>query len=227
MSIFIALALNYLINDWRPTIRKIACVLIVALILIPLKTNYANNDRRSNFLISDYVENVFQTIDSNSILLTDGDSAIFPLWYSQGLGHRTDLIIIAPKLLRLDWYAIQLNKKSPHIVPIETLNVRGISNNDLIKKRLGIIIKHNLEKFPIYTNYLENIDILEDLTLVPFGILNKIEDKDWNNINLLMDRNKNIWNNYELRGLSKSYKEENLNKIASVYPKSLNNLAIL
>jgi len=61
-------------------------------------------------------EQLLQTAPNNAILLTQGDSTIFDLWYyQQAEGIRPDVLLVDSDLFAFDWYRARLKQLHPEL----------------------------------------------------------------------------------------------------------------
>ena len=79
--------------------------------------NWPFNNRRHYFIAHDYVENLFSTIESNGLLLTQDWQVAAPMFYEQEVEQRrTDVKVIDINLLRRSWYFDYLKHAHPDLV---------------------------------------------------------------------------------------------------------------
>ncbi|HNX01843.1 MAG TPA: DUF2723 domain-containing protein, partial [Candidatus Cloacimonadota bacterium] len=69
--------------------RKIAvglvAVLLFAIPVVNMASQYKVHDRSNEFLALDYGMNFLNTVEENAIIFTNGDNDTFPLWYNQAV----------------------------------------------------------------------------------------------------------------------------------------------
>ncbi len=106
----------------------ILCLLIVptlaqlerfalALPLFLLLLNFNAMNLRDDPGIRPYAEQLLSTVPDNAVLITDGDPALFALWYLHfGAGQRTDVAIVDNHLFAFDWYRTRLQQTYPDLV---------------------------------------------------------------------------------------------------------------
>ena len=134
-------------------LRKItiwALVLSMALTLpiFNIATNYAETDVSENTEAFDYVQDVFNNIESNAVLVATGDNEVFAIWYghySEGMGPRVS-VIVAP-LLQYDWYWETLTQQHPGRIP-EVMP-------KTYEERILQIVKQNIGSRPVYFTYVD------------------------------------------------------------------------
>lgn len=101
--------------------RKIAAGVLAGVLLfaVPgnmLSFNYADHNRKGNFVAYDYSKNILETCEPNAIIFTNGDNDTFPLWFLQTVyGIRNDVRVINLSLLNTDWYIKQLRDHEPKV----------------------------------------------------------------------------------------------------------------
>lgn len=190
---------------------------IFILIGLQLKTALAFNNRHNNFIINDFTENAFSSIDSDSIFITTGDPITGPAWYFQSINRRNDIIIISGDLVRYNWYIENLAKRYPDIINKKLLETQGVGN------RLVEIFKDNISHRKIYSisNELKNENATA-FEFVPIGLVNRIVLKD-TDIREILTSSKE-WQNYKLRNIKANfYKDAMVDNMTIYYIYALNN----
>jgi Protein of unknown function (DUF2723) len=103
----------------RPLPLVAGAFLIV--LVVSVVTNYRRVDQSRNRIARSYCEDVFATVEPQSILLTTGDGVAIPLMYlSIAERKRPDVALIVLPLLPADWYVRQLRQRYPDLaVPFD------------------------------------------------------------------------------------------------------------
>ena len=96
---------------------RIALVIAVAG-LVPLAVHYRVADESGNYLVDDYAQNMFASLEPNAVILsTQWDFWVSASYYMQLVRHeRTDIVVIDKELLRRSWYFKQLERRHPWLV---------------------------------------------------------------------------------------------------------------
>jgi hypothetical protein len=82
-----------------------AAVVLMAIPVISLVSNYAVSDRSKYFIARDYVENALRSMEPGSLLLTGDWQLYSPSLYIRDIeGVRRDTTLIDVRLLRRSWY---------------------------------------------------------------------------------------------------------------------------
>jgi hypothetical protein len=90
---------------------------IVLTSAIAFGANWPFNDRRHDFIADDYVENLFSTIASEGLLLTQDWQVASPMLYAQEVEQRRrDVKVVDINLLRRSWYFDYLNQAHPGLM---------------------------------------------------------------------------------------------------------------
>ena len=79
--------------------------------------NWPFNNRRHDFIADDYVENIFSTIASDGLLLTQDWQVVSPMFYAQEIEQRrSDVKVLDINLLRRSWYFDYLKQAHPGLI---------------------------------------------------------------------------------------------------------------
>lgn len=113
-SVWIGCGLVWLTEKLEDKAGQLSYVFVL-LPLIPLYLNFSKVDESKNTYVDDFTMNVFNTADSNSIIMsTQWDFWVSSSIYQQSVRNiRPDLIIIDKELLRKSWYFEYLKKHYP------------------------------------------------------------------------------------------------------------------
>lgn len=91
--------------------------LALTLPLLLLLLNFNTMNLRDDPGIRPYAEQLLTNVPANAVLITDGDPALFALWYLHfGEGQRTDVSIVDNHLFAFDWYRTRLQQTYPDLV---------------------------------------------------------------------------------------------------------------
>ncbi len=86
-------------------IPAIAALLLFALPVFLLVSNYKALDNSKNFFAYDLAGNELNSLRPFSTIFSWGDNGVFPVWYRQGVEkYRDDVFFIHAELLSYDWY---------------------------------------------------------------------------------------------------------------------------
>lgn len=110
-----------------------------------------------------YAKNLLDACDQNGILLTDGDSDTFPLWYMQDAkGYRQDVIVLNLSLFQTAWYKQMIREK---------YNLKtSFSNEDYKRFRSIPFFAHpelEEEQFSQWMSALDTLDNQDKYALMP------------------------------------------------------------
>jgi hypothetical protein len=117
-SIGIFEILSYLPSSrLRSALRPLhASIIMFAVPLMALFSNYAYNDRSHYFIAQDYVDNAFKSVEQNGMLLTTDWQLYSPSLYVREIEERRkDIRIIDVNLLRRSWYYSYLEQAYPAV----------------------------------------------------------------------------------------------------------------
>ncbi len=128
-------------------------------LFLEINQNYSRVDISENTLIDDYTLYILNSVEDNSIILSNRSSFYFPsLYYQLVEGVRKNVVVAEHKLLQHKWYYSQLNKIHPGIIvlrdTIVNLNMQNRNvyfSSEMLEARLRGEIKlfENLELIPV------------------------------------------------------------------------------
>jgi len=129
-SIFWGICIYFLLSTAKISKSLLVCLIVpLLLISVQVANNYKEIDRSDNYLFEDYVNALFDTMEPNSLLITNQwDTIESPAFYFQKVeGRRKDLEIVNLELLTFKSYKMDLKKKYA-IVKNDSLNMINIDN---------------------------------------------------------------------------------------------------
>ena len=118
-SIWIGTGIQDLWNDLEgnPIFGKVVVCLFFLLLLFRLPDIRDRVDPREDNTARLFVEQCFNTLPQNAIILTNSDADTFPLWYYHfGLGQRLDIRVIVEGLVSFEWYRETIAHTYPGLV---------------------------------------------------------------------------------------------------------------
>ncbi|MBS1517693.1 MAG: DUF2723 domain-containing protein [Bacteroidetes bacterium] len=112
--VWFGFGLLFILNRISGNLKQISFALILTAV-IPLSMNYKSVDESRNYFVKDYMTNIFNSADPNSIII----STQWDFWISSSLyyqlikNERPDIIVIDKELLRKSWYMHYLETHYP------------------------------------------------------------------------------------------------------------------
>src|SRR6266568_9194598 len=95
----------------------VSAVAIVFTLATAFAANWPFNNRRHYFIADDYVENLFTTVASNGLMLTQDWQVASPMLYAQEIEQRRrDVKVVDVNLLRRSWYFDYLKHAHPGLM---------------------------------------------------------------------------------------------------------------
>jgi hypothetical protein len=92
--------------------RRAGLVLVLGAALFAV--NWSAASRSGQRFTREWAADVLNSMEPNAIIITQGDNDSFPLWHAQAVnGIRPDVTIALTPYLGMEWYARQLNQRSP------------------------------------------------------------------------------------------------------------------
>ncbi|MFZ1731138.1 MAG: DUF2723 domain-containing protein [Bacteroidota bacterium] len=92
-------------------------LVIGAVVLIPLFTQFGHNSQSGNYLVEDYTHNVYASLAPNALIISyQWDFWVSASYYYQQVeGERKDVTVLDKELFRRSWYLEQLRSNYPAI----------------------------------------------------------------------------------------------------------------
>ncbi len=191
----------YIVKRFSDAGRVLSYILIF-LFLIPLSYNYSENDKSRDYMVKDYVFNLFNSASNNSIVITNYN----PTYYFQYVKKvRPDIIFINRDYMYNKWYlnslletypeiiskskpeydayAIELDKlhsnKSRYLSPkTQTDNQDIMKFQKTLRNLLNSIIENNIGERDVYTTMeideVNDEKFAEPFVKTPNGVLLKL-----------------------------------------------------
>ncbi len=99
------------------SLSKMLPTIFMFIFIIPLAMNYSGASKAKDYVVKDFVENVYASAPDNSIIITKlWDFVVSPSLYLQSVENiRKDLTIIDKELLNKSWYVEYLMKHNPQV----------------------------------------------------------------------------------------------------------------
>ena len=80
-----SIALIELARRKSKALSMFAAVVVIALPIINLASQYHIHDRHDEYIALDYGQNILNSLEENAIIFTNGDNDTFPVWYAQAV----------------------------------------------------------------------------------------------------------------------------------------------
>lgn len=168
-------AIAKMLGSYAPKLQVQALPMVMgvfAIILaVSLLKNYRHVDQSANHVARVYAEDVFRTIEPNTILLATGDGLSLPLLYMDVVERtRPDVTFILPLLLPADWYVRQLRERHPaFVVPFD--------HYDLQRNNLKTLIEANPGRPIAVIGNLRDNSLDSDYWAYRYGLVNRVEPR--------------------------------------------------
>jgi len=202
MAIFTGAGLFYLINKIAiiSTVKShqkiIKAFIIFALIVLPLSNlidNYFKQDKSRKTFAAAGVENMLASMAENGIAIIENWDFYSPwLYYRYTQNIRPDAVIIDKELLRRSWYLDFLKRYHPNIVGQSEKQINRFIElvkpfeerkkydsrtlTQAFREMISSIVNSNRINRPIYTNILNDPDVVPNLIRIPVGVFYKLEE---------------------------------------------------
>jgi hypothetical protein len=189
-SVWCGFGIIFAVNIFSGFKKHLSYVFIL-IFLLPLSYNYAENDKSRDYMVKDYVFNLFNSASENSIVITNYN----PTYYFQYVKKiRPDIIFINRDYMYNKWYlnsiietypevlkesrsqfeaySIELDKlhknKARYLSPKTQADNQDILNfQTALRNLLNSIIENNLKERNVYTT-LEIDEVNDEKFAVPF-----------------------------------------------------------
>lgn len=226
LTIPIAYTLEYIFNEApKKNLRVIVFLALSAGLFVEFWFSYTQNNRRDNYLVSDFANNILLTAETSAIILSAGDAITGPLWYLQGVDVRPDVKIVDLNLLSDDTYILNWSNRDPNIMDRDFIGLKG---GGQVKLRLLALLNKNIDQHKIYIiSNPSDKDITKDFEFLPVGVVNQVFRKNSISIDEFKELHFNNWQRYTMRGITNIYKDSFLNQITQVYSIMLSNSGVI
>ena len=189
-SVWCAFGLIFLVNIFSSFKKQLSYIFIL-IFLLPLSYNYAENDKSRDFMVKDYVFNLFNSASDNSIVITNYN----PTYYFQYVKKvRPDIIFINRDYMYNKWYLNSLMEAYPEVFKDSRSEFKVYSNEldklhknksrylspkiqadnqdilnfqTALRNLLNSIIENNLKERNVYTT-IEIDEVNDEKFAVPF-----------------------------------------------------------
>ncbi len=122
LAVFIGYGIFHFVKSYPGLFKeKISCYLTAAIILalsiIPLSSNFNENDESKNYYVEEMTMNIFNNVEPNGIVISSQwDFWLSASWYYNFVKKvRPDIVVIDKELLRRSWYFIYLERHYPEV----------------------------------------------------------------------------------------------------------------
>lgn len=157
--------------------------------VVPLLMHYHAADESSNYLVEDYTKNVFNSMDSNAMILSyQWDFWLSASYYYQFVKHmRPDVAVVDKELLRRSWYLREMKNRYPWLIEQSQAEVDMFSRElykfehdlpydpSVIQARfVGMIrsfVEKSMEQRPVYVTGEIEPEFTAGLQRVPLGLV--------------------------------------------------------
>jgi hypothetical protein len=153
-----------------PSLPVVAGAVAVVLI-VDVVTNFRRLNQSQNHIARIYAEDVFATVEPDTILLVTGDGLAFPLMYMNIVERmRSDVTLIFPRVLPADWYVRQLREQhSDLVVPFD--------HYDVAQNNLKALVEANPRRHVATIGPLQDNSLEQKYRAYPYGLVNLVEPK--------------------------------------------------
>ena len=109
LAMWIGLGINFILEKFPltiyPSVRLFLRSIIIVLIIVRAISMIPKLDLSSDRKAEQYAQAVLASLPERAIVVTQGDEALFSLWYFQYVDHqRPDVAIVSQELLGQPWY---------------------------------------------------------------------------------------------------------------------------
>ena len=112
-----SIALIEIFRKKSKLLSYIILVLVLALPMINLTSQYYIHDRSKEYVALDYGQNILNSVEKNAIIFTNGDNDTFPVWYAQAVYDPAATEYIPPSKIQDD--TISLENTQTMLYPTE------------------------------------------------------------------------------------------------------------
>lgn len=198
-------------------LRLMTVLVVISTITLPaslLAKHYRWNDRSDDFIACDYAHNELDSIPSNSLFFTWGDSGAFPLWYSQIVErYQPGVLLIHTPHLSSKWYIDGL-PDSVRKGKLETIKKDNLAAESIF----AIMIGENFGKYPMFVDYSTRYSVLlDEYVAIPRGLVYEL------GMDPMKMTDVNTWGRFAMRGIYKKdpYRDLDTGKAVLIYGNTL------
>jgi len=113
------------LQDWtrsglhRRLVTVAGVLVLTALPLTSIASRFRAMDLSADYEAYTFGKNVLEAAAPSAIVVSDGDTQTFPLWYLRyGLEKRPDVIVVDRRLLAFDWYRDHVVSRHPELAMV-------------------------------------------------------------------------------------------------------------
>jgi tetratricopeptide (TPR) repeat protein len=118
-AVWSAFGARSLLENLKDPVRlRVGAAVCGAIALMPLVGNFTANDQSEDFAVEDYTVNMFNSFESNALVLSyQWDYWVSASYYYQLVeGYRPDVAVIDKELLRRSWYFKKIEHRYPWLI---------------------------------------------------------------------------------------------------------------
>lgn len=173
---------------------RVAGVAALLLCLVPCAVHFRHTDESGNYLVEDYTNNMFASLQPNALVLSfQWDYWVSASYYYQHVkGVRPDVAVVDKELLRRSWYFKQLEQQHPWLIANSRAEVDAFLkeldkfehdrpyNPAVIQARfvemIRSFISRNLAARPVYVTPEIEPEFTAGMQRVPEGLAYRVYD---------------------------------------------------
>lgn len=163
-KIFVSLNAKGNINNIQALslLFSLIAIMVFSMRLPEMNLSSSNNAEK-------YAVNTLSSVSIDSILLTQADNDIYPLWYLQNIEKfRTDVTVIGVNFLRCGWYKNYFSKEQIAKYNLKIADKPVPNETGFFYSILNEVIWDNLEQTKIF-GFLDHPILAKELFIIPIG----------------------------------------------------------